>query len=136
MLWSNSVANTQNWHSNALAAIEAGADTLLGFNEPDHQNQANMPVSTAVSAWKQYMEPFAGKVKLAAPAVTNGGSPMGLTYLTSFISSCTGCTIDICPIHWYDSATNIAYFKGYVSSKCEYRDREGRHKASGSVHKA
>jgi hypothetical protein len=114
MLWSNSAANTKNWNAVATAAIANGADTLLGFNEPDYQYQANMDVTTAVSAWKTYMEPFVGKARLAAPAVTNGGSPMGLTYLTNFISSCTGCHIDICPIHWYDSATNVAYFKWYI----------------------
>jgi hypothetical protein len=115
MLWSNKADRINSWTGNANAAIAAGADTLLGFNEPDLSTQANMDVGTAVSAWKQYMQPFAGKVKLAAPAVTNGGAPLGLTYLKSFISACDGCTIDVCPIHWYDSATNIAYFKNYVA---------------------
>jgi hypothetical protein len=114
MLWGNSAGNTKNWNANANAGISAGADYLLGFNEPDLGAQANMDVSTAVQTWKQYMEPFAGKVKLAAPAVTNGGTPMGLTYLKNFVSQCTDCHIDACPIHWYDSATNIAYFKAYI----------------------
>lgn len=34
----------------------------------------------------------------------------------NFIGNCTGCTIDVIPIHWYDSATNIAYFQSYISS--------------------
>jgi hypothetical protein len=73
-----------------------------------------MDVSASVSAWKTYMQPYAGQVRLGAPAVTNGGAPMGLTYLTNFLSSCTGCQVDFCPIHWYDSATNIGYFKWYL----------------------
>jgi hypothetical protein len=77
-------------------------------------SQANMAVSTAVSAWKTNMDPFAGQVKLIAPAVTNGGTPLGLTYLSNFVTQCTGCTIDACAIHWYDSATNVAYFQAYI----------------------
>jgi hypothetical protein len=74
-----------------------------------------MNLATAVSSWKTYMQPFAGgSVKLISPAVTNGASPMGLTYLSNFISQCTNCQIDACAIHWYDSATNIAYFKNYI----------------------
>jgi hypothetical protein len=115
MLWNNNAESAASWASNANAAISAGADTLLGFNEPDLPTQANMDVGTAVSAWKQYMQPFAGKVKLASPAVTNGGSPMGLTYLRNFISSCSGCTIDVCAIHWYGSATSVDYFKSYIA---------------------
>lgn len=84
------------------------------FNEPDLGSQANMAVSSAVSSWKTNMEPFHGQAKLIAPAVTNGPSPMGLTYLSSFVNQCTDCHIDACAIHWYDSATNVAYFKDYI----------------------
>lgn len=84
------------------------------FNEPDLGTQANMAVSTAVSVWKTNMEPFYGQAKLISPAVTNGPSPMGLTYLSNFVSQCTGCHIDACAIHWYDSATNVAYFQAYI----------------------
>ncbi|KIW05861.1 uncharacterized protein PV09_03064 [Verruconis gallopava] len=115
MLWNNAADRVASWMANANAAIAAGADALLGPNEPDLGSQANMAVSAVVSLWKSSMQPFAGKVKLGAPAVTNGGAPMGLTYLKNFIAACDGCTIDFCPIHWYDSATNIAYFKNYVA---------------------
>jgi hypothetical protein len=74
-----------------------------------------MDVGAAVSNWKQSFQPYAGKVSLVSPAVTNGPAPMGLAYLKSFISSCQGCTIDACAVHWYDSATNIQYFKNYVT---------------------
>jgi hypothetical protein len=114
MLWSNDPQRVQSWKANADAAIAAGSTHLFSFNEPDLNTQANMPVSDAVSAYKDNMEQFAGKAKLGAPAVTNGGAPMGLTYLSDFISSCTTCTIDFVNIHWYDSATNFAYFKKHV----------------------
>lgn len=112
MLWGQKFVS--GWASVAQAAIDGGADTLLGFNEPDLGAQANMAVSDAVSLWKSSMQPFACKARLAAPAVTNGAAPLGLTYLSSFIAACSGCTIDVVPIHWYDSATNIDYFKNYI----------------------
>ena len=58
-------------------------------------------LGTAVAAWKQYMEPqksLKEKMYLGSPAVTNG--PNGLPYLASFISACTGCSIDFVNIHW------------------------------------
>jgi hypothetical protein len=66
-----------------------------------------------------YMQPFVSQVKLGAPAVTNGGPPIGLTYLMNFMTAIDGLggqvDIDFCAIHWYDSATNIAYFKNYMA---------------------
>jgi hypothetical protein len=73
-----------------------------------------MDVSTAAQAYMSYIQPFASKAKLSAPAVTNGGGSIGLTYLSNFISNCSSCTINFVNIHWYDSATNFAYFKSHV----------------------
>jgi hypothetical protein len=56
------------------------------------------------------------RAKLVSPAVTNGAAPMGLAWLDSFFAACSGCQIDAVAIHIYDSATNIAYFKNYISS--------------------
>ena len=114
MLWGADSARTSIWSADANYAITQGADTLLAFNEPDSSTQSNLDVLEAVSAYKSYMQPFAGRARLGAPAVTNGGAPMGLTYLENFIGNCTGCTIDVVPIHWYDSATNIGYFQWYI----------------------
>lgn len=73
-----------------------------------------MNISAAVSGYQTYMNPLAGTVRLGAPAVTNGVAPMGLTYLQSFISNCTGCHIDFVPIHWYGDASNSSGFEWYV----------------------
>jgi Glycosyl hydrolase catalytic core len=73
-----------------------------------------MDVNTATQAYMSYIQPFASKDKLGATAVTNGVGSMGLTYLSSFISNCSSCTIDFVNIHWYDSATNTASFKAHV----------------------
>lgn len=38
---------------------------------------------------------------IATPAVTNGGAPMGLAYLESFLSYCSDCRFDVINIHHY-----------------------------------
>jgi hypothetical protein len=105
-----------NYQASVNAAISAGATHLLGFNEPDLGAQSNLSPQQAADAWKKYIQPFAGRVKLVSPAVTNGAAPMGLAWMDNFIRACSGCTIDAIAIHIYDSATNVAYFKNYISS--------------------
>jgi Glycosyl hydrolase catalytic core len=112
MLWGS--ASTSTWNTNAKAAIAAGSDTLLAFNEPDLSSQSNLTPQQAASLYQQYMQPLACDARLAAPAVTNGAAPMGLAWLQDFIGLCEGCNIDVVPIHWYDSATNFAYFQNYI----------------------
>ncbi|CCM01243.1 uncharacterized protein FIBRA_03292 [Fibroporia radiculosa] len=115
MLWGDSSSFTSTWSANAQAAINNGSKVLFSFNEPDDSSQANMTPQEAASAWMQYMEPFAGKATLVSPAVTNGGAPMGETWLDQFVSACSGCTIDAFAMHIYDSATNEAYYQSYIS---------------------
>ena len=115
-LWSGSNTFTDSWSANAQAAIESGSTHLFSFNEPDLGSQANMSPSEAAAAYKTYMQPFAGKAKLCAPAVTNGGGSMGLTWLQNFMDACTDCTIDCVNVHWYDSAENTKYFTDHVTN--------------------
>lgn len=79
-----------------------------------------MNVSTAVSAYQEWIQPFAGQALLGAPAVTNSGGtpadPMGLLYLEYFIGNCTGCTIDFINLHWYSNIyAGAGYLENYVS---------------------
>ncbi|THX15132.1 hypothetical protein D6D13_02566 [Aureobasidium pullulans] len=121
MLWSNASDLLRDWPTNAQAAINAGSKHLLGFNEPDlcvaGAGASCMEMDYAVKAWKQYMEPFAGKALLGSPAVTNGGSPLGLTWLSNFMGNCTGCHIDFVNIHWYSNKwAGANYFKQQVQA--------------------
>ena len=121
MLWSNASDLLRDWPTNAQAAINAGSKHLLGFNEPDlcvaGAGASCMEMDYAVKAWKQYMEPFAGKALLGSPAVTNGGSPLGLTWLSNFMGNCTGCHIDFINIHWYSNKwAGANYFKQQVQA--------------------
>jgi hypothetical protein len=62
------------------------------------------------------MQPFAGRVKIGTPAVTNTGG--GLTYLAQFLGNASqanaNLTLDFINIHWYASPYNIAYFESYL----------------------
>lgn len=57
---------------------------------------------------------------IATPAVTNGGAPMGLTYLESFVSYCSDCHFDVINIHHYVQRSDcnvdqaVAAFKEYL----------------------
>lgn len=118
-LWGPKSEFTNDWSKNAQSAIDSGSTHLFSFNEPDLTAQANLSPSEAADAYKQYMEPFAGKAKLCAPSVTNGGGSMGLSWLSSFLEACSDCTIDCVNIHWYDSAENTEYFKKHVSDAAD-----------------
>ncbi|KAH0548406.1 hypothetical protein GP486_007955 [Trichoglossum hirsutum] len=115
MLWGNKADRTNGWMDAANAAISGGGRCLLAFNEPDHPEQSNIDPASAATAYQTYMNPFTGKARLGAPAVTNGGGSMGLTWLKSFMDSCGGkCQIDFVPIHWYGSCSNAADFKKHT----------------------
>jgi len=74
-----------------------------------------MTPQQAAAAYQEYVMPLAGKAGLVAPAITNAGPPMGTTWLDDFLSACEGCQIDAINAHIYDSATNAAYYKEYLS---------------------
>lgn len=53
--------------------------------------------------------------------MTNGdpAAGMGLGWLTNFLQACEdlGCAVDFVAIHWYDSASNIEYFKEHITQE-------------------
>jgi len=118
MLWGNATQHTKNWNGNVKIAQSRGSKQLLAFNEPDGcgWGQSCMSPAAAAEAYMKWMMPYAANFSLGAPAVTNGPAPGGLAWLSKFLNLCTKCKIDFVPIHWYDRATNVAYFKNYMAS--------------------
>ncbi|GAA5944403.1 glycoside hydrolase family protein [Sporobolomyces koalae] len=118
MLWGPK--QLDGWPAAAQAGIDSGATHLLGFNEPDIDEQAHLSPTKAAELWSSAIQPFATKnVKLVSPAVSNGvktddGRPMGVPWLLEFLTACDKCTIDAVALHWYDAATNMEYFKTYL----------------------
>lgn len=105
---------TDGWSNAADKAIASGSKHILAFNEPDLAEQSSLGVFQAADGYRRYIQPYAGKAKLGSPAVTNGGAPMGLTYLAAFLTACADCTIDFIAIHWYNGG-NAQDFKDYVT---------------------
>jgi hypothetical protein len=117
MFWGpNSVSG---WASAAAAAIASGSKHALSLNEPDLTAQANVDPATAAKLHIANMNPLAGQVSIGSPAITNGAGTnplMGIDWLNAFFKACAGqCKVDFVAFHWYDSASNLAYFKSHVN---------------------
>ncbi|KAG6813247.1 hypothetical protein H0H92_012884 [Tricholoma furcatifolium] len=85
-----------------------GASTILAFNEPDNEAQANIDPTDAVQLWQQYLEPMkADGVRLGGPAVSAAST--GLPWLEQFMQACSPCSIDFIPLHWYGDGVEGFY---------------------------
>lgn len=118
MLWGLGSDRTSSWIDTATSLINGGTKHFFSFNEPDLSSQANLSPSAAATGYQTFMNPLKtidNSIQLGAPAVTNGGTGMGLDWLSQFMTACTSCDIDFVSIHWYDSASNIQYFKDHVT---------------------
>jgi hypothetical protein len=99
------------WGASSVTEAEltqaAGAgDTLLGFNEPDHADQANMTVAQALALWPQLM---ATGMRLGSPAPASDAATKG-SWLDWFMSEtrALGYRVDFIALHWYGSDFNDA----------------------------
>lgn len=80
----------QNWQT-------MGADHLLGYNEPDRPDQANMAVGDAIYSWPDLL---ATGLRLGAPAVSDGGRD-GWLYPFMDQADAAGLRVDYVPVHYY-----------------------------------
>ncbi len=103
----DSSLSNSNWLARIPALIASGTTALFGSNEPDNAGQANLPAASAAAVHAKYLQPFAGQVALGTPAVTNGGSPSGLTYLDAFATDCANCTFDFINVHFYLQRSDV-----------------------------
>jgi autotransporter-associated beta strand protein len=80
---------SQNWQT-------LGANTVLGYNEPDNTVEANIAVGDAIWSWPDLL---GTGLRVGAPAVTDGG----WTWITNFMSQAdaAGLRVDFVPLHYY-----------------------------------
>lgn len=73
-----------------------GSTHLLGYNEPDRPDQANITVGDAIYSWPDLL---ATGLRVGAPAVSDGGVP----WLSQFIAQAdaAGLRVDFVPVHYY-----------------------------------
>ncbi|RYP63601.1 hypothetical protein DL771_009209 [Monosporascus sp. 5C6A] len=101
MMWGEKFS--AHWVENAQAACDKGTEVLFSFNEPDHASQANMSPEYAAVKHQEWMNPFADKARIGAPAITSSWEKnQGLDWLNQFFKACDGkCQFDFCNAHWY-----------------------------------
>ena len=107
---------------NVVDDIPSGAAHLLGFNEPNFFEQANLSAQDAAAAWPG-VENVAAQLGLpiASPAVNFCGDDATKTgpchdtnpldYLTDFFAACQGCKVDYVAVHWYNcSGADLTWY--------------------------
>ncbi|KAF2631702.1 glycoside hydrolase family 128 protein [Macroventuria anomochaeta] len=119
MMHKVSDSTAEAWLANVDKAVKAGSKAVMGFNEPDHAEQANLTPEAACTAWKEYMNPIASShpdVTILGPSVTNGAAPMGLDWLSRFHDGCPDAIVHATNIHFYDiyEEATIDRFKAQV----------------------
>lgn len=106
------------------AAAKSNGKTLLGFNEPDHDDQSDMTVEEALDLWPQL---DATGLRLSSPAVAEHGATPG-GWLDRFMTGARqrGYRVDFIALHWYgsdfDPARATDQLRDYVQA---VRDRYG-----------
>lgn len=83
-----------------------GVSTLLGFNEPNFHEQANLSASAAAALWPNVQAVADARgLTLVSPAVNFCGGGCHDTdpfrYLDDFFAACPGCRVDAIGVHVY-----------------------------------
>lgn len=113
-------STAEAWLANVDKAVKGGSKAVMGFNEPDIAEQANMTPEAACAAWKEYMNPIASAhpdVTILGPSVSNSGSAtQGLQWLDTFHKICPDAIVHGSNIHFYDiyEEATIDRFKAHV----------------------
>ena len=119
MIWS-----AKEVTSTYLAQAKAEpSPVLLGFNEPDNKDQANMSVDTAISLWPQLQA--TGK-RLGSPATSSQDFPYQPgSWMDQFMTkaAANNLKIDFLAVHYYaensarwDTATAVADMKTFLDA--------------------
>lgn len=84
--------------ASAVQAIgKAGYTTLLGFNEPNKTDQANMSVADAIALWPTLTSN--PNIRVGSPAVSDDGRAWLEDFMTQAKSK--GLRVDFIAMHWY-----------------------------------
>ncbi|HUQ62060.1 sigma-70 family RNA polymerase sigma factor [Lentzea sp.] len=100
-----------------LTRAKANGKVLLGFNEPDFPDQANMTPEQALDLWPKLA---ATGLRLGSPAVAHSGDKPG-GWLDRFMTGAAqrGLRVDFIAVHWYGSdfsAAAVGHLKNYLDA--------------------
>ncbi|USX54831.1 sigma-70 family RNA polymerase sigma factor [Lentzea sp. HUAS12] len=112
MIW-----GTKSTDDATLARAKANGKVLLGFNEPDFPDQANMTPEQALDLWPKLQ---ATGLRLGSPAVAHSGDKAG-GWLDRFMTGAAqrGLRVDFIAVHWYGSDFSeaaVGHLKNYLSA--------------------
>ncbi len=103
MFWNGGSVNNKNIQK----VIDGGNTHVLGFNEPERKDQANMSVNKAIEKWEQITAGFEGtNIQLISPAVSDNGA--GQQWLVNFMNKVRSSNkrkVDAVAFHWYGAST-------------------------------
>jgi len=81
---------------------------LLGFNEPDHVEQANIPPDEAVILWRQIEEARPPGVRLVSPATVQGGLNWLRQWRNAYYTKYNAYPhVDAWAFHYYGNASGL-----------------------------
>ena len=112
------------WHDDITDIVEDKYTTILGFNEPNHANQAGIPPEEAAAAWIELQTLYPDRVTLfeyfdklqiitvdlnqilVSPSAAGGGDE---EWFERFFAECEilGCRIDYLATHDYHGETDL-----------------------------
>jgi Glycosyl hydrolase catalytic core len=104
-VWGN--WETLSWVETPAQVRAAGNGAVIGFNEPDHVDQANMDVATVLRLWPEFDQPG---LRVGSP----GPAGDGRKYFESFMAGVDSqaLRVDFVAMHWYGwnagSCNNVA----------------------------
>ncbi|MGW6447351.1 sigma-70 family RNA polymerase sigma factor [Lentzea sp. NPDC055074] len=112
MIW-----GTKSTDDATLAKAKANGKVLLGFNEPDFPEQANMTPEQALDLWPKLQ---ATGLRLGSPAVAHSGDKAG-GWLDRFMTGAAqrGLRVDFIAVHWYGSDFSdaaVGHLKNYLAA--------------------
>ena len=130
MFWNGGQVTTSK--INEIKAL-GDAEWVLGFNEPERGDQANMTVEYAIDRWRVLSAGFAGSgIKLASPGVADtGGADGGQAWLNNFMNQANaeGLQVDAIAFHWYGASTPndpIGAANQFLSRVDSYHNQYGK----------
>ena len=99
MVWGGAGLTPDDVSAAVQRAADAGHATVLGFNEPDRPDQADMTVDQALALWPS-MTADDG-ILVASPATSSAAE--GQRWMEEFMTRATdeGLRVDVLAVHWY-----------------------------------
>jgi len=91
------------WHDDINDEVEDKYPIILGFNEPNHSDQSDIPPEEAAAAWIELQTKYPDRI-LVSPAPAGGNT----NWFDPFFDACEslGCRIDYLATHHYESNPN------------------------------